>query len=318
MRRISTATKVVDKWGPGKPGFTDGNAVTGIPATDLEAQFFDSVQEELCGVVEAAGLTADGSSMAQVLAAIRVLSTGVVGSVRRGRMTIAAASASATYQADELVVASALGDQAYRLASVNSTINLATVGAGGMDVGAAPANGYVALYEIYNPTTKTRALLGVNATAAVAPQVYGGANMPAGYTASALVSVWPTNGSGQFVPGGLRDRRHSLVASGGFTTATVQTSFTSVALSGVPMNAVRVLGNMQCLTSAANITQIFSVASDAIGSGSKSNVATTVVANNGTSVPVDLEVYTPQTLWYKATNGGGTPSYSLSVFAYDI
>jgi hypothetical protein len=80
----------------------------------------------------------------------------------------------------------------------NKTVNLATTGAGGMDSGAAPNNGFVAIYAIYNPTTGASALLARNATAAAQPTVYGGANMPAGYTASALISVWPTNASGQF------------------------------------------------------------------------------------------------------------------------
>ncbi|WP_035372828.1 gp53-like domain-containing protein [Pseudoduganella violaceinigra] len=82
MKRITTATKSVDKFGAGKHGFTNGNAVAGIPATDLEDTWFDHVQEELCTVVEAAGLALDGSSRAQLLAALRsagVFQTQAVG-----------------------------------------------------------------------------------------------------------------------------------------------------------------------------------------------------------------------------------------------
>ena len=244
--------------------------------------------------------------------------SGVVGTVRNLKMSVSAASASATMTADEIVIESALGGLRYCLASFNKTINLATTGAGGMDTGTAPVSGYVALYAIYNPTTSTSALLATNATSAAAPHVYGGANMPSGYTASALVSVWPTNGSSQFVQGTQRDRRISLVAPGGFTTATVPASFTSIGVAGVPANAVRVLGNMSSLTSVSNVTQIFTIASDSIGTGAKSNVSTTVVANNGTSMPVDLEIYTAQTVWYKGTNGSGTPSFQLAVTAYEI
>jgi len=71
MRRISTATKSVDKFGVGKPGFTNGNPSTGVPATDLEDQWFDHVQEELCALVEAAGGVVDGSTRTQVLTALR-------------------------------------------------------------------------------------------------------------------------------------------------------------------------------------------------------------------------------------------------------
>ncbi|WP_199710592.1 gp53-like domain-containing protein [Noviherbaspirillum cavernae] len=71
MRRISTATKVVDKFGAGRHGFTDGNAAGGIWPTDLEAGWFDHVQEEIAGVVEAAGIALDPANRTQLLAALR-------------------------------------------------------------------------------------------------------------------------------------------------------------------------------------------------------------------------------------------------------
>ncbi|MCW5299264.1 phage tail protein [Herbaspirillum lusitanum] len=73
MKRISTATKVADKFGAGKPGFTNGNAVTGVPATDLEADWFDHVQEEISRVIEAGGGAVDGSSYTMLLTAIQQL-----------------------------------------------------------------------------------------------------------------------------------------------------------------------------------------------------------------------------------------------------
>lgn len=76
MQRISTTTKVVDKFGAGKHGFTNGNVVGGIPATDLEDAWFDNVQEEIARVVEAAGIVLDGNDKAQLLAAIRIVAQG--------------------------------------------------------------------------------------------------------------------------------------------------------------------------------------------------------------------------------------------------
>jgi len=73
MRRISTATKVVDKFGVGKHGFTNGNALTGVPATDLEDAFYDHLQEEICGIIEASGGVVDGSTRTQLLNALNVL-----------------------------------------------------------------------------------------------------------------------------------------------------------------------------------------------------------------------------------------------------
>ena len=49
-------------------------------------------------------------------------------------MSIATASATATFTADEIIVETALGGTQYRLSSFNKTINLGVVGAGGMDV----------------------------------------------------------------------------------------------------------------------------------------------------------------------------------------
>ncbi|MFS8930938.1 hypothetical protein [Cupriavidus taiwanensis] len=71
MRRISTSTKVTDKFGAGKHGFTNGNAVGGIPATDLEDVWFDHIQEEAAGVIEAAGIVLDPNNRAQLLAALQ-------------------------------------------------------------------------------------------------------------------------------------------------------------------------------------------------------------------------------------------------------
>jgi hypothetical protein len=81
MRRISTTTRQIDKFGPGKPGFTNGNALTGVAATDQEDVWLDHVQEELCNIAEAKpGVNADGSSRTQVLDAIRFLIQSATGS----------------------------------------------------------------------------------------------------------------------------------------------------------------------------------------------------------------------------------------------
>ena len=55
MHRIDTKTAQKDKFGAGKNGFTRGNPQTGTPATDLDDDYFDMLQEELCSVVEASG-----------------------------------------------------------------------------------------------------------------------------------------------------------------------------------------------------------------------------------------------------------------------
>lgn len=73
MHRIDTSTAQKDKFGAGKNGFTGGNPQTGELPTALNADFFDSVQEEIAAVIEAAGLTLIKSNRAQLLAAMNAL-----------------------------------------------------------------------------------------------------------------------------------------------------------------------------------------------------------------------------------------------------
>ncbi|MFV9668269.1 hypothetical protein ACNY68_04645 [Pantoea sp. KXB25] len=73
MHRIDTSTAQKDKFGAGKNGFTGGNPQTGELPTALDADFFDSVQEEIARVIESAGLSLDKSNNSQLLAAIKSL-----------------------------------------------------------------------------------------------------------------------------------------------------------------------------------------------------------------------------------------------------
>lgn len=73
MHRIDTPSAQIDKFGAGKNGFTRGNPQTGVPATALDDDYFDAVQEELAGVVEAAGFVLNKANRAQLLAAIQKL-----------------------------------------------------------------------------------------------------------------------------------------------------------------------------------------------------------------------------------------------------
>ncbi|WP_353627540.1 hypothetical protein ABNQ24_12225 [Ralstonia pseudosolanacearum] len=240
--------------------------------------------------------------------------SGVVGQARNLSMSVATASASATLTADEIIVETALGGIRYCLSGFNKTINLATTGAGGMDTGSAPTSGYVALYAIYNPTTATAALLAVNATSSAAPNVYGGTNMPSGYTASALVSVWPTNGSGQFVVGYQTDREVDLAATTQINTTVQQASPASLVVSaGVPPNAKSVSGTLQVST-----TSTSALGSGVSGSSVPLNQAINSVQNAAllqTSY-ANIKLVTPQTLYYQCTAGAGTMTFQLTTSSY--
>lgn len=306
MHRIDTPTAQVDKFGAGKNGFTRGNPQTGVPATALDDDYFDAVQEELAGVVEAAGITLKKTDRAQVLAAIKLLIgsetntkylkvasnlaeikaagaaavsaaltnlglsdvahlsqlTGVIGTSRNAKMSVTAASSTATFTADELIVQTALGGLQYKLSSFNKTINLATTGAGGMDTGTVPANGFVALYAIYNPATQISALLAVNASSVVAPEVYGGSNMPAGYTASALVSVLPTSAS-QLAPIIQQGRRVSIVGASILSGSGAPSSLATLTVSAVPLNTTLIRMSATVGIIANDTTGVLEVAANA-------------------------------------------------------
>jgi phage-related tail fiber protein len=248
------------------------------------------------------------------------LLTGVAGASRNARMSVSAASASATFTADELIVQTALGGRQFKLAGINKTVNLASAGAGGMDTGTAPVSGFVALYVIFNPVTAAIALLAVNATSAIAPEVYGGANMPAGYTASALVSVWPTNAGGQFKNGFQNGRRVAtnptvLVSTTGSGVSNPYSSFSASA--GVPKNAKEVFivaGTTNNTVSGATYSSL-SVAADANGTGgavSGGSTGPSIGASAGFSVPL----MTPQTLYLSLFVSNGTTSYHITSSAY--
>jgi len=244
----------------------------------------------------------------------------VVGSVRNLKMAVVAASSSATLTADEVVVETVLGGAPLRLANVNKTINLATTGAGGMDTGTAPVSGYVAIYAIYNPTTQTAALLGTNATSGVVSNVYGGANMPSGYTMSALVSVWPTNASSQFKVGNQLDRLITFALTSALSTGTSVGSYTSLSISGmVPPNAKTVNGSLQSANSisTSQSTSLY-VASDTNGNGAVPCIFAGGTAGGGAVMCpyAGLPLLTAQTVYYTATATAGTPSYLIQVNGY--
>ncbi len=169
--------------------------------------------------------------------------TGIVGASRNAKMSIPVTLATATFTADELIVQDAIGGLQYKLSGFSNVINLATTGVGGMDTGTVPVTGFVALYAIYNPTTKTSALLAVNATSATAPEVCAGV-MPVGYTASALVSVNPIAAS-KFKVSQLIGRNLSFPRVVALSTTTSGVATRLAIASSVPRNANAIKGSAQ-------------------------------------------------------------------------
>ena len=73
MRRIATPTRQLNKFGPGRDGFTDGDPIAGIPSTDLEADWFDALQEEAAAIAEYGGVALDPNDNTQLLQGIQRL-----------------------------------------------------------------------------------------------------------------------------------------------------------------------------------------------------------------------------------------------------
>ena len=224
---------------------------------------------------------------------------GVAGSVRNAIMSVAAASATATFTADEIIVATALNGVFLRLSSYSKSINLAITGAGGMDTGSAPVSGYVSLYAIAKPDG-TSSILACNVTTSTAT-IYAGANMPAGYTYSALIGTWPTNASSQFPIGYQTDRFVSIPLVAVLSAGT-QTTYTSVSISSaVPPNAKVAIGAAEAnyVSAAAQVI----IAADVNGTG-----FTTVdgIPSQANHAFMQCPIVTSQTLYYKTGNAGCT------------
>lgn len=244
------------------------------------------------------------------------LSLSVVGSARNLKMSVPTASASATLTADEIIVANSLGGAQLKLSAFNKTINLATVGAGGMDTGTAPVSGFVAIYAIYNPTTQTSALLARNATSAAAPSVYGGANMPVGYNASALVSAWGTNASGQLKVGYQFDRTISAVAISVLNTTAASSSFTALNVSAaIPLNATSAFGTAGLNSNAGALNMSIAADNSGVGSGLQQITASAV-----TNISSNFNVLTPtaQRIYYTFTATGSSAVANIFIGGYTI
>lgn len=252
-------------------------------------------------------------------------SSPVIGSSRNAKISIAAASATATYTAEELFLQSSIGGSGFKLNTLSKQINLAATGAGGMDAGAAPVNGYVAIYMIYNPaltlSLTNPALLGFNATSVIAGEVYGGANMPAGYTASVLVGILPTNGSSQFKPGCMVDRKVWPDLAQVLTTTTPQGTLTLLSVAGgVPRNAKTFDANLTVSCAVAGVRIECSIS----GSPSPSPIGFTIDSRTNVSAGLaerfsmkNIPLITTQSTYYiVAPSSGALGGFNIDISSY--
>jgi len=249
------------------------------------------------------------------------LGVSVPGQTSNVRANLAAAGASVTVTADIVNVATALNGTSYTLVSYSQAFNGATTGAGGMDTGTMPTSGFVALYAIYNPTAPAVSILGTNAGVS-SPAIYGGANMPAGYTASALLTVLPTNATPALKASYVRGKNVSY--SPAVTVVNVSASVgtpTAQSISGaVPPNAVSVSGMLtNTAGSAPSGTVSTLVAADSGSNGLQYIQSTTTIASAALAGPFNnLPLATPQTIYYTVGTQGTGPSATIQVTSYAL
>ena len=73
MQRISTSSAVADLFGSGKSGFRNGDLPRGVLPTAFNAEWCNHVQEEICNVIEGAGVALNPDKRDQLLTALQKL-----------------------------------------------------------------------------------------------------------------------------------------------------------------------------------------------------------------------------------------------------
>jgi hypothetical protein len=236
---------------------------------------------------------------------------GPVGSVRNLRVN-PSSSTTAVAIADEIIVTQSLGGPAYRLGAYDQTLNIATTGAGGMDISTSLVSTVIAAYAIFNPTTGQQAILGVNAGGVVAPSIYGNGHMPAGFTASALIGAWQTNSSGQFINFTQINRDIEIplttILSTGVGTTIVQIT------SQMPFNAVRLRGLLGAQTSVITSGSLSVYATS--GELGQNELILGQAANETVSAIFDVGVTIPGSTFYSVVFAAGTLTAVIDITGY--
>jgi hypothetical protein len=312
MHRIDGAGATVDN------KFTDGDPVGGIQATLVTDDWLNDVQEELMSILAAGAVTPVKGTQNQVLRAIRALGTGVVGSTVNLKMTVSTPSATATITADEVVVKSGLAGRTWTIGSFNKLLNLANAGALGMDVGPAPVNGWLAIYAGLNEATGATTAFAQSVGNAFAPAVYGGANAPVGITATALLTVVPTNASAQFKLCAVRGRKVAIQLASAYSgNASVVNNPISIAAI-VPANAIAITHGELQIQNTAQSAMSLTVAPDATYIGQQ-NIGTTLYGPSIlTANYSDILLITPQQIMFTSSSTAGTATYNIHISGYSI
>lgn len=152
------------------------------------------------------------------------------------------------------------------------------------------------------------------------PNVYGGTNMPTGYTASALISVWATTASSQFVIGYQKDRQLVRFEITTLTGSSLSSTYNPVSLSGaVPVNAKTASGMLGIQATAGTGGLSMNVASDSTGVGRQGTNGSSTTANGISSTFKDVLLATPQLIYFNGLVSGPTAyTENMVISGYSI
>lgn len=200
---------------------------------------------------------------------------------------------SLTVTYDQVSEATALGGNYYPSFSGNFTLNGGATGANGLDTGTLSASSYYAIYAITKGDGSTFAVLayklGTLAT------IYPGANMPSGYTASALLGIWPTNASAQFSNGIVFGRE--FYYSGAWpqplsnVAPTTANTLQSLSIgSGIPAGAISVSGMLALHDNSGAGTRAVVISPDTGGTGAFFGSMAATAAGNALLSSTDMAV----------------------------
>jgi hypothetical protein len=245
----------------------------------------------------------------------------IIAASRDSHASLLTAGTTVTFAAGQIVVGTALGGQTVLLTNFSQSVNLSTVGAGGMDVGTAPVSGYVTVYAMYNPSTGAKTAIACNVTTSNG-DTYTGANAPSGYTLSLRLAMVPTNGSSQFVAFTLTDRTvvypDVTVLS---TTATAATPTSLSVSSAIPPNVKFCHGSVSFNNSnggsvAMNMA-LYPSSSTALVGRKLFQGQITLAGGSADGGPFEnLMVTTSQTIYYTAGSSLATPQFVITITGF--
>jgi hypothetical protein len=139
--------------------------------------------------------------------------------------------------------------------------------------------------------------------------------MPAGFTASALVSVWPTNSSGELVIGDQTDRTISIIPASVFNGTGGLATLTALSINAVvPLNARRVNGTLESgSTVSSNCFATVAPAASGVGGISIQSGAVTLGAPFS-----GMPLMQRQVIFFEYSAQNGTAGGAVTINQYEI